>query len=383
MSGQTVRTLTQPFNASGDLSINNSGEVFAVDFGESYQNPHGMNIYRILSDGSVDLFFGGVLSASGSAFDAQNNLYVSNFISSAGVVSKITPNGQITFFSAGNAFPTGIAVDDSGNVFVASCGGSRIVKFDSNGVDTQYFTSNLFSCALGVTFDDAGNLYATNRDDGNVTRILPDGTVGLFATISGNGNGHITFSNGHLFVAARSIHQIFKIDLSGGVELLAGTGVRGLDDGPALQATFSLPNGIVASPSGDTLYVNDVVPLVGDTLHPNIVRMIILNDNPNGISNAAERIADGFVLHQNYPNPFNPSTNIQYDLRRSTKVVLRIYDNLGQEVRTLVDATQPAGVHQIQWDGTNEEGVEVPSGLYLYYLKAGSSIQARKMILLR
>lgn len=97
----------------------------------------------------------------------------------------------------------------------------------------------------------------------------------------------------------------------------------------------------------------------------------------------AERIVDGFVLHQNYPNPFNPSTNIQYDLRRSTKITLKIYDNLGREVRTLVDATQPAGVHQIQWDGTSEGGIEVPSGLYLYYLKAGSSIQARKMVLLR
>lgn len=248
-----------------------------------------MNIYRILPDGSVSLFLGGVGSASGIAFDAQDNMYVSNFISSAGIVSKITPSGQITSFSGGNVFPTGIAVDDSGNVLVANCGVSRIVKFDSNGIDTQYFTSNLFRCALGLAFDDAGNLYVTNRDDGNVMKILPDGTVGLFATIPGNGNGHITFSNGHLFVAARSIHQIYKINLSGAVELVAGTGVRGLDDGPALQATFSLPNGIVARSSGDTLYVNDVVPLVGDTLHPNIVRMIILNDNPNGISNESRK----------------------------------------------------------------------------------------------
>lgn len=91
-----------------------------------------------------------------------------------------------------------------------------------------------------------------------------------------------------------------------------------------------------------------------------------------------------FHLHQNYPNPFNPSTNVEFGIRNSEWVSLKIYDLLGREVKTLVDEPKAAGSYTVQWNGTDETGQAVASGIYLYRLTAGKQfVQTRKMMLLR
>lgn len=86
-------------------------------------------------------------------------------------------------------------------------------------------------------------------------------------------------------------------------------------------------------------------------------------------------------LHQNYPNPFNPTTTIQYELAAASRVILSVYDLLGQEVNTLVSGTRGPGVHAATWDGTNQNGRKVSSGLYLYRLEVGGLVQTRKLLL--
>jgi len=90
-----------------------------------------------------------------------------------------------------------------------------------------------------------------------------------------------------------------------------------------------------------------------------------------------------FSLGQNYPNPFNPITNITYTLPKASQVKMVIYNDLGQEVRMLVNKHQPAGRYTVQWDGRDRFGNPVPSGVYFYKLKAGNFVQNRKMILMR
>ena len=97
----------------------------------------------------------------------------------------------------------------------------------------------------------------------------------------------------------------------------------------------------------------------------------------------APGIPERFSLHQNYPNPFNPSTEIRYDLSQPVEVELAIYNLLGQRVRMLLNARQPAGFHTIQWDGKNDAGATVASGIYLYELRAAGFVETRKMMLLR
>ena len=90
-----------------------------------------------------------------------------------------------------------------------------------------------------------------------------------------------------------------------------------------------------------------------------------------------------FCLDQNYPNPFNPATTIEYNLSRATHVTLRIYNLLGQEVRTLVDKVEQPGIYQTKWDGTNDTGLPVVSGVYVYQLYSDSGVQTRKMTLMQ
>jgi len=90
-----------------------------------------------------------------------------------------------------------------------------------------------------------------------------------------------------------------------------------------------------------------------------------------------------FNLHQNYPNPFNPSTEICYTIPYVTDVHLDIFNELGRHIMTLVKERQSSGRNVIQWDGRNENGEEVSSGLYFYRLKAGNFFAMKKMLLLR
>lgn len=88
-----------------------------------------------------------------------------------------------------------------------------------------------------------------------------------------------------------------------------------------------------------------------------------------------------FELSQNYPNPFNPSTHIRFELPKAAAVTLTIYNSLGQEVRRLVDGLKPAGYHTVIWNGKDQNGRAVPSGVYHYRLQAGDFIATKKMVL--
>jgi len=93
---------------------------------------------------------------------------------------------------------------------------------------------------------------------------------------------------------------------------------------------------------------------------------------------------DDYVLEQNYPNPFNPETTIEYVLPLNKKVSLRIYDMMGRVVRTLVkDELQTAGRQRVRWDGKNDNGQRVASGVYLYSLEFGNFKKTKRMTLLK
>jgi hypothetical protein len=89
-------------------------------------------------------------------------------------------------------------------------------------------------------------------------------------------------------------------------------------------------------------------------------------------------IPNEYFLNQSYPNPFNPTTTIAYGIPRNAQVSIVIYDLLGQKVQTLVNSNQSAGIHQVTWDASN-----LPSGVYLYQIKAGNYSASKKMQLLK
>ena len=90
-----------------------------------------------------------------------------------------------------------------------------------------------------------------------------------------------------------------------------------------------------------------------------------------------------FALDQNYPNPFNSGTAITFDLPYGETVDLAVYTISGQKVATLVQGTRAVGYHQVFWDGRDETGAALASGVYLYSLQVGDQLETRKMLLLR
>ena len=94
-------------------------------------------------------------------------------------------------------------------------------------------------------------------------------------------------------------------------------------------------------------------------------------------------VPSGFILEQNYPNPFNPITEIGFSLPKMSKVNLTVYNVLGQEVINLIESSLPSGNHRVIWDGRNELGAAVGSGIYFYRLTADDFEAKRKMTLLK
>ena len=90
-----------------------------------------------------------------------------------------------------------------------------------------------------------------------------------------------------------------------------------------------------------------------------------------------------YRLAQNYPNPFNPNTTIIYQIPVAGHVDLRIYDVKGGLVRTLVDTPKGAGLHVTDWNGKDNMGRSVASGIYFYRIKSGDFVQTKKMVLLK
>jgi immune inhibitor A len=104
--------------------------------------------------------------------------------------------------------------------------------------------------------------------------------------------------------------------------------------------------------------------------------------------NSRQILPGVFELEQNYPNPFNPTTTIRYALGREdngirSNTTLKIYNTLGQEVKTLVNEAQYPGSYTVEWNGTNNEGRRVASGVYFYALQRGENRLSKKMIFLK
>jgi len=381
-----VETITSSFNASGGVAIDDSGTVYVADFGLYLNTANGTKVYKVYDDGTVQEFASGLQGASGNDFDSQGNLFQSNIAGNK--LSKITPDCTVsTFATNGIIGPVGVAVADGDTIYVANCGGNSIAKVTPAGASSVWVSSSLLNCPNGLTIDDNGNLYTCNFANGNIIKITPDKQVSVLATLPGGRCGHITYFEGMLYAVARCTHKIYQVTLAGDTTLIAGSGMRGNDDGPGDAATFNHPNGIRAKRVGNQIfiYVNDATSLAGNCtsvpLDPVIIRKITLN--PVSLKKNEIHAPTGFELYQNHPNPFNPETTIRYILPQTSNIILKIFDVAGREVKTLIDGTQFPGEKSIVWNGRDERGNPAASGVYFYRLQSGSSIQTQQMLLLR
>ncbi len=163
----------------------------------------------------------------------------------------------------------------------------------------------------------------------------------------------------------------------------------------------------IAGPTVDTVFFHDSVTIGGNSSHvivpdwrQNHDSLVIQVDsgidgsiddslflNNNVITDVdderGEVLPYQFELSQNYPNPFNPVTTIAYSIPTRTHVKIDVFNVLGQKVRTLVDEAKQAGSYRIEWNGNDDSGKPVATGVYYYRFQAGEVVQTKKMLLIK
>jgi len=135
-----------------------------------------------------------------------------------------------------------------------------------------------------------------------------------------------------------------------------------------------------------TIQINDSVAIFWEHIDGNNSYIYLAKEKFVPYTNTEEKkninIVD-FTLYQNYPNPFNPTTYIEYFLPYPTKVSLNIYDVLGRKIKTIFSKNLQIGKNKIVWDGTNNNGSPVGTGIYFYVLEYGVNNLSKKMVLIR
>ena len=159
--------------------------------------------------------------------------------------------------------------------------------------------------------------------------------------------------------------------MSGGVSGLSI--ISGDNENSELYIRIILPEGTAGSmPPNDPLSQEEI-DLIGDWI----------NEGANNLTLKDSFLPQNFTLEQNYPNPFNPSTTILYNLFNDELVSFEIFNLNGKKVRTLVNEYQNSGPKKVIWNADNNQGRQVPSGLYLYSIIAGDVKQTKKMLLVK
>lgn len=348
---------------------------FIVDYlvvgpdGNIYHANRRNRIHKITPDGEVTLYAANfrLSFVTGMAFDSQGNLFASS--GNTGSIQKVTPDGTVTDFITNlGDFPVGMDIDDEDNLYVTLWTAGQVARITSSGSMSTY-TTGIDTGAVDAVFDEFGNLYSANFLTGDVFQTAPDGTTTMIASINTIA-GYLTYAAGHVYLSGYESNYIYRVSPAGEVVEFAGTGAAGAADGPVADASFTVPNGIAATASGDTIYISHD----GDGK----LRRIIGINTPTAIETVSEAIPAKIELYQNFPNPFNPETTIRYSLTNASTVQITVYDNAGRKVETLVEAFQAPGVYETKMDASH-----LASGTYFYQLKTENFNQTRRMQLLK
>jgi len=279
---------------------------------------------------------------------------------------KIEPDGTASVYKSGITNPTGLVFDPAGNLLVAQYQLSRITMIQPNGTASTFMTGNGLNGPVGMAMDDQDNLYIGNFNDGRILKRTAGGTITVIGDLPG-WLGFITLAGDAIYATGFQVHRIYKVPVDGsGATVFAGSGVAGQVNGDLTVASFNGPNGIVASPDGNTLYISEY--------NSRSIRVI---SDLNGVS-AVESpdLQLSSTRLELSPNPFNPTTVIRYELPVAAHVSLKVFDVRGRQVADLVSSHKAAGPHEIRFSGNG-----LPSGIYFSRLQAGDVVATAKMML--
>ena len=351
-------------------------------------NPHLVNViinrnsaHGLMSSGSG----GGIycdksdpslvdVTISDNSSDSGGGIYMKD--SSPSLLNvTISENSVLGTFAVGGGISCGSSNPSLVNVTVSG----NTANYDGGGI---YCAGNSNPILVNAIFwnDSPQEIYFSEYGDPNSIIIaFSDVEEGLDSIIT-NDNGTVNWLDGNIDVS-----PLFEYLANGIIHLQAGSPC--IDTGTAF---FILED--------DTLVDLSEKNYGGSAPDMGAYEYGFIQDSED---DGLVDIPVKYSLYQNYPNPFNPITTILYDLPEQSQVLINIYDILGREIRKLVNTTQNTGFKTVIWDGTDEFGRPVGTGVYLYQIRArqpslpapggpaggvgqaGDFIQTRKMLLLR
>jgi len=161
-----------------------------------------------------------------------------------------------------------------------------------------------------------------------------------------------------------------------------------LKDISRVYNAYFLPGGLSPFPRDYIIDQDGIFQYTNTEYDANAMKLIVtsLLDTTTSVSNDKDgsiQIPQKFSLDQNYPNPFNASTKITYRLATDIDINLSVYNITGQKVALLESGKKNAGIHSVDWNGTDLSGNVLPSGVYLYRLEAGEFKSIKKMFLIK
>jgi hypothetical protein len=347
--------------------------------------------------------------ASALAVDSSGDVYVTGYSSGTGTVDdyatiKYYPDGDTAWVRRYNGPGDSIdqahalAVDESGNVYVTGGSSNALgiadyatIKYYPNG-DTAWVrrydrSENFYDEASAIAVDGSGNAYVTGGSEGGYVtiRYYANGDTAWTRRYNGPGNGDNkacaigvddcgnTYVTGYSWNGTDYDYATIKYDSSGNELWVERYNGPGLGDDKAWDIA---------------VYGCDAIYVTGESYHSGTGFDYVTIKYVQNVDDAKDETGNrekptGFLLSQNYPNPFNPTTKIEFTLAKPGFVSLNIYDLLGRKVRTLVSEHLSSGYKSVLWDGRNDSGKDVASGIYFYRLKTEAFDKTMKMVMMK
>ena len=338
------------FDREGHLLVAGTGGVRRID-------GQGVVTTLVEADGA------GALS-----MDGRGGLY----FATAKQVFQWSAEGVIEHVAGSGVNPDSIGYEDSEDSW-------RRRYFGAEG---RLATEAPFDYPVDIETDEQGTLYISNLSFHRIHRVRPDGII---ETIAGNGLP---------WNSVRGCHAVEKAVVHASPKALKTLCFGGIGDGgPALEAPIWSPRSMLLTQAGDLLVVmSDALGggFWGGEEFSQLRRICGVSERgaPTAVE-AVEAQASASLAEEAlpflrlYPNPFNAAATIAFDLGHSASVAVRIYNELGQQVRVLAaEARRPAGSYQFVWDGRDETGQFQASGTYLLVLSVDGAIETHKLTLL-
>lgn len=360
------------YNGPGDFKdipasmvIDNTGNLYVT--GKSFGNGTDYDYATIKYDGNGNRLWAVRHNGSADSIDAAHSLAIDN---------------------SGNVYVTGESMNTGTGLDYVT------IKYDLNGnhLWTALFNNaaNKYDIAMDVAVNDSGDVYVTGffqlpgpayGSDYATIKYDSDGNQIWAKTFSGTkkeGNDQATFieldSLGNIYVGGYTVsastysfdYTVLKYNSNG--DQLATAFFNGTGNGTDVITDMIIDN-------FNNVYVTGYSYSSANTDYDYLT---IKYSQTVGIQNTFEENPEIFKLYNNYPNPFNPKTTISYQIPKQTSVSLRIFNSLGKEVTTLVNAEQNPGTYLLNFDGSN-----ISSGIYFYTLQTEEFTQTKSMVLLK